>query len=75
MLFKNTNEVITDIKIIFRYSAIKIIVNNPPEYSVLKPDTNSLSPSDKSNGVRFVSAKIEVNHIKKRMGIISIMLK
>ena len=27
-----------------------------PPYSILKPDTNSLSPSDKSNGARLVSA-------------------
>jgi hypothetical protein len=48
---------------IFVYSAIKIRANNPLLYSVLNPDTNSDSPSAKSNGVRFVSAKVVVNHI------------
>jgi len=48
---------------IFVYSAIKIKANNPLLYSVLKPDTNSDSPSAKSNGVRFVSANVVVNHI------------
>jgi len=38
--------------------------NCPPEYSVLYPDTNSDSPSVKSKGVRLVSAKIVINHIK-----------
>ena len=52
-----------DIMIMFRYSAINSKANNPPEYSVLNPDTNSLSPSEKSKGVRFVSAKITVNHM------------
>lgn len=42
------------------YSAIKIKANNPALYSTLKPDTNSASPSGKSKGARFVSAKIEI---------------
>ena len=50
-----------DIKRILVYSAMKIKANIPPEYSVLNPDTNSLSPSAKSNGVRFVSARVVVN--------------
>lgn len=45
------------------YSAIKIIAKDPPAYSVLNPDTSSLSPSAKSNGVRFVSATVDVNQI------------
>ena len=45
------------------YSAIKIIANRPLLYSVLKPDTNSDSPSAKSNGVRLVSASVVINHI------------
>lgn len=36
----------------------------PLLYSVLKPDTNSDSPSAKSNGVRLVSARQEANQIK-----------
>lgn len=31
-------------------------------YSVLNPETNSLSPSAKSNGVRLSSATVENNH-------------
>ena len=41
---------------------IKIMANPPAPYSVLNPDTSSLSPSEKSNGVRFVSASLEINH-------------
>lgn len=37
--------------------------NGPPAYSTLNPDTSSDSPSVKSNGARFVSAKVEINHI------------
>lgn len=46
------------------YSAIKIIANDPLLNSVLNPETNSLSPSAKSKGVRLSSAKEEINHIK-----------
>jgi hypothetical protein len=45
------------------YSAIKIIANSPPLYSVLNPDTSSDSPSAKSKGVRCVSARVVINHI------------
>lgn len=45
----------------FAYSAIKIRANIPPAYSTLNPDTSSDSPSAKSNGVRFVSAKLVIN--------------
>lgn len=51
--------------IILKYSAKKIKANHPPIYSTLKPDTNSDSPSAKSNGLRFVSAKHVIIHIKK----------
>jgi len=47
------------------YSEIKIKENNPPLYSVLKPETNSDSPSAKSNGERLVSAKQIKIHNKK----------
>jgi hypothetical protein len=50
---------------IFAYSAIKIMANNPLLYSVLNPDTSSDSPSAKSNGERFVSAKFVMYHITK----------
>ena len=54
------------------YSAMKIIANFPPLYSVLNPDTSSDSPSAKSKGARFVSAKVVVNHDRKTGKIVSI---
>lgn len=39
------------------YSVIKIKEKSPPPYSVLNPETSSDSPSEKSNGDRFDSAK------------------
>ena len=51
------------------YSAIKIRANNPPLYSTLNPDTSSDSPSAKSNGERFVSARFVVNQKINRIGI------
>lgn len=53
--------------IILIYSAKKIRANHPPMYSTLNPDTNSDSPSAKSNGLRFVSAKHVIIHIMKRV--------
>ena len=41
---------------IIEYSAMKIKVNPAPPYSILNPETSSDSPSEKSKGVRFVSA-------------------
>lgn len=55
---------------IFIYSAIKIRANKPALYSTLNPETNSDSPSAKSNGVRLVSARLVMNHIRNN-GIIS----
>ena len=54
---------------IFIYSAIKMRANVPPLYSVLKPETSSDSPSAKSKGARFVSAKAVTNQILS-LGII-----
>lgn len=48
------------------YSAIKISANVPDLNSVLKPETNSDSPSAKSNGVRLVSARHVIIHVVKR---------
>lgn len=31
---------------------------------MLKPDTNSNSPSVRVNGARFVSARVEIKHIR-----------
>lgn len=33
-----------------------------PEYSVLKPETNSDSASEKSKGARWVSARVQTTH-------------
>jgi len=63
---------ITDISLIIRilaYSAIKIIANMALLYSMLNPETNSDSPSAKSKGVRFVSARLVINQVMNR-GII-----
>lgn len=48
---------------ILAYSAKKNKANGPPAYSTLKPDTNSDSPSVRSNGARLVSARVETYHI------------
>ena len=53
---------------IIKYSAIKKIANLTLPYSTLKPDTSSDSPSEKSKGVRFNSATVEIVH-KKNSGI------
>lgn len=58
---------------IFAYSAIKIRANNPLLYSILNPDTSSDSPSAKSNGVRFVSAKLVMIHMVKIGSIIRLI--
>lgn len=53
--------------IIIPYSDIKIKANNHEPYSILNPDTNSDSPSAKSNGLRFVSAKqINIHNRNKK---------
>lgn len=46
------------------YSERKIKAKKAPEYSVLNPDTNSDSASEKSKGARWVSAKEQINQIK-----------
>jgi len=48
--------------------------NCPPEYSVLYPETNSDSPSVRSKGVRLVSARIVISHIKIIADIFNIMV-
>lgn len=53
---KNNNDINTDMNIICVYSAKKNIANVIAEYSTLYPDTNSDSPSGKSNGILAVSA-------------------
>lgn len=51
------------------YSLRKINVKDRDPNSVLKPLTNSLSPSEKSKGVRFISAKTAGTHKKSNKGI------
>lgn len=46
---------------ILLYSARKNKTKPPALNSVLNPETSSDSPSEKSKGVRLVSAKIEIN--------------
>lgn len=48
------------------YSPKKINANFNPPYSILKPDTNSDSPSDKSKGARLVSTTHTKNLNKKK---------
>ena len=60
---KNNKAVIKLMIIIWAYSARKNNANVKPEYSVLNPDTNSLSPSAWSNGARFVSANADTKNI------------
>lgn len=60
---KNSIVVIADISIICEYSPRKNIANVIAEYSTLYPDTNSDSPSVKSNGARFVSANADTTNI------------
>lgn len=62
MDIKIAHEIIP-IAIMFIYSAIKIKANVPDLYSVLNPDTSSDSPSARSNGVRFVSARAVMIHM------------
>lgn len=50
---------------IITYSPRKSNANKPAPYSTLKPATNSDSPSAKSKGARFVSARLETNHKAK----------
>lgn len=56
--------------IIFPYSDKKIIAKPPLLYSVLNPDTNSDSPSAKSNGARLVSAINKHIQHKNHIGLI-----
>lgn len=58
---------------ILAYSAKKNSANGPPAYSTLNPETSSDSPSVKSNGARFVSARVDTYHIiaSGHIGVIS----
>lgn len=61
---KNITEEIKHNELIIKYSDINIKENFNDPYSILNPDTNSDSPSEKSNGVRFNSAITLINHNK-----------
>lgn len=54
------------------YSAMNRRAKVPLLYSVLNPDTSSDSPSAKSKGVRFVSARVVVNQHINSIGNINI---
>src|SRR5689334_13396617 len=60
---KNNKLVNKDINIMCEYSASINKANVILEYSTLYPDTSSDSPSVKSNGALFVSAKAEIKNI------------
>lgn len=51
---------------ILAYSARKKRAKGPPAYSTLKPETSSDSPSVRSKGARFVSARVEMYHMAAR---------
>lgn len=55
---------------IIAYSLRKIRINPVAPYSTLNPETSSDSPSEKSKGVRLVSAKSITNHIINKIGLI-----
>lgn len=63
---KNRIDVRMFIIMMLAYSARKKSANGPAAYSTLKPETSSDSPSVRSNGARFVSASVEINHIMAR---------
>ena len=48
------------------YSAMKNRAKGPAAYSTLNPETSSDSPSVRSNGARFVFARVKMNHIMAR---------
>lgn len=60
---KNKIAVSVFISMMFAYSARKNRAKGPAAYSTLNPETNSDSPSVRSNGARFVSASVETYHI------------
>jgi len=64
--WKNNILVNKHINKMFIISARKSNLNPADLYSMLKPDTNSLSPSAKSNGARLVSEIIVINHITSK---------
>jgi hypothetical protein len=72
VLGKNSREVRRLKNNTIPYSPTKIKANSPLEYSVLNPDTNSDSPSEKSKGARLHSATHERNQIIRIGNVIRI---
>jgi len=66
VLWKNRALVKTHMNRILDISAKKSNPNLPELYSILKPDTNSLSPSAKSKGARLVSDNTVITHINNK---------
>lgn len=64
------------IRRILAYSARKNRAKGPPAYSTLNPETSSDSPSVRSKGARFVSARVETYHMaaKGQAGMASEMV-
>jgi len=69
---KNITEVRNLMNRILPYSAIKRKAKRAPPYSILKPETSSDSPSARSKGARFVSARQVINQKTKITGITKI---
>ena len=63
---RNIMEQKLHINIILAYSPRKNKAKAIAEYSTLYPATSSASASGKSNGARFVSARIETKNIKNK---------
>jgi hypothetical protein len=63
---KNIITVNVLIKIIDPYSARKKRAKPILAYSTLNPETSSDSASGKSKGALFVSAKMDINHIRNK---------
>jgi hypothetical protein len=62
---KKSKTVSKEIRIILAYSEIKKRAKVIPEYSTLKPETSSDSPSVRSKGARLVSARAETKNMMK----------
>src|SRR3712207_5795655 len=63
---RNRIVVSADIRIMFAYSPRKNRAKDIEEYSTKKPATSSLSPSGRSKGARFVSARVQIGRASCR---------
>lgn len=64
--FRKMMAVSVFISMMLAYSARKNRAKGPAAYSTLNPETSSDSPSVRSNGARFVSARVDTYHIIAR---------